>query len=159
MCLAKGLSTSSGPQVDAGVEKHHHIGLLLVLPFLKLFLFNVTDKNGLFWDIFYNLVMYLFKMMLSQWRTNMTKVWYAFLQDGYVNDCQGHRCKICVQSHVCPACSVSVLLTSNVHTDCKTVKTTLQDFHKTILQKHFSRSRKQQSGNIMVWDEKQHIAR
>ena len=76
MCLAKGLSTSSGPQVDAGVEKHHHIGLLLVLPFLKLFLFNVTDKNGLFWDIFYNLVMYLFNMMLSQWRTNMTKVWY-----------------------------------------------------------------------------------
>ena len=65
--------------------------------------------------------------MLSQWRTNMTKVWYSFLQDGDVNDFQGHRCKICVQSHVYPACSVSVLLTSNVHTDCKTVKTTLQD--------------------------------
>ena len=45
---AKGLSISSGPLVDAGVEKHHHIGLLLVLPFFKLFLCNLTNKK---WSI------------------------------------------------------------------------------------------------------------
>ena len=38
----------SRPLVDAGVAKHHHIGLLLVLPFLKLFLCNLTDKK---WSI------------------------------------------------------------------------------------------------------------
>ena len=120
-------------------------------------------------------------MMLSQWRTNMTKIWYSFLQDGDVNDCQGHRCKICVQSHVCPACSLGLpllmftLTVREYRRHCRTliiieqkallylqkvgIKFRTEIFHKTILQKHFSHSRKRQSGNRKVWDTKQHIAR
>ena len=62
-------------------------------------------------------------MMLSQWRTNMTKVWDYFLQD--VNDCQVHRCKTCTIA--CVPSLLSWSATSNVHTDGERVQTTLQD--------------------------------
>ena len=94
----------------------------------------------------------------------MTKVWYLFLQDGDVNDYQGHRCKICVQSHVCRACSLGLpllmftLTVREYRRHCRTlifieqkallylqkleIKFRTENFQKTV-----SCGREQQSGN------------
>ena len=121
---AKGLSISSGPLVDAGVEKHHHIGLLLVLPFFKLFLCNLTNKK---WSIL-GFLLQLGNVPFLRWcYQGGVPTWQKY---GIIIFKMGMWTTVRSGS-VCTIACVSSLLswsaTSNVHTDCERVQTTLQD--------------------------------